>query len=43
MNVSLESKIFISKLISVNPRKRLTAAEALKSEWLADEPDYLNR
>lgn len=39
LNVSLESKIFLSKLISVNPKKRMTAVEALKSEWMKEEPD----
>ena len=37
LNVSLESKIFISKLISINPKKRMTADEALKSEWLSQK------
>ena len=35
--VSIESKIFLNKLISVNPKKRLTAEEALKSNYLKEE------
>jgi serine/threonine protein kinase len=36
--VSVESKVFISKLLSINPRKRMTASEALKSPWMIEKP-----
>jgi calcium/calmodulin-dependent protein kinase (CaM kinase) II/calcium/calmodulin-dependent protein kinase I len=39
--ISDEAKDFIESLLEVNPRKRLTAAEALEHEWMTTSGDLL--
>ena len=43
-DLSEEAKIFISEMIEANPIKRLSAQEALKSDWfnIVNEPEKLN-
>ena len=36
-----EVKNLISKLLTVNPKERLTAEEALRHPWLRDAPSFL--
>jgi calcium/calmodulin-dependent protein kinase (CaM kinase) II/calcium/calmodulin-dependent protein kinase I len=39
--ISEEAKDFIESLLEVDPRKRLTAAEALEHEWMTTSGDLL--
>jgi len=41
VNVSKEAKDLISKLIVIDPKKRLVPSEALKHKWLLDAPDEI--
>lgn len=41
--VSEEGKLFLNQLLQIDPKKRLTASEALSASWITKNGPLLNR